>query len=136
MERKTFNTCDNKQVKEKDKLKWLRTSMPYHRFTNLLEAVAGDLTSKLNKNIGSKDVKNLPCSCNARSKVDDKCIFNGECRISIVIYKSTCTSTGKSYIGNTQQKVKKRFEWHLGDVCNLANKNKIQTLCLAFCNYG
>ena len=127
-----FNTWKDKhtihvtinKLKKKCKLKWLCTSMSYHRFTSLLEAFAGDLTSKLNKTIDSKDFENLPCTCNASSKTDDKYIFNGKCRISVVIYKATCNSMGKSYIGNTQQKVKKRIEGYLGDVCNLANKNQ------------
>ena len=51
-------------------------------------------------------------------------LFLALCRRSVVIYKATCTRTGKSYIGNTQQKVKKRIKGHLGDVWNLANKNR------------
>ena len=98
--------------------------MSYHRFNNLSEAFAGDLTNKLNKNIGSKDFEPLQCNCNAGSRVDGQCIFGRECRKSMVVYKVKCSETGKVYIGNTQQKVKKRMEAHLGKVCNLANKNQ------------
>ena len=42
----------------------------------------------------------------------------------LIRFFTPCNSTGKSYICNTQQKVKKRIKGHLGDACNLANKNQ------------
>ena len=98
--------------------------MSYHRFTNLPEAFAGNLVSKLNKNVGSKDFKDLSCNCNTSSKINGNCIFDRECQKSVVIYKATCKPTGKSYIGNIQEKFKKRIKGHLNYVCNLDNLNQ------------
>ena len=42
----------------------------------------------------------------------------------MVIYKVKCRETGKVYIGNIKQKVKKRMESHMVKVCKLANKNQ------------
>lgn len=113
-----------KKLKSKHNIKWLRLSMSYHRFPNVAEAFSGDLNGKLNKGIGSKDFEDLPCNCNAASKINGECIFKGKCRQSIVIYKAICTKTKKYYIGNTQQMVKKRLGSHFSDVCTLANKNE------------
>ena len=33
-------------------------------------------------------------------------IYGGNCRVSNVVYKAECKCCGKSYIGNTQQKLK------------------------------
>ena len=43
------------RLQKKYNLRWLYTSMSHHRFNNLTEVFTGDLTSKLNKNIGLKD---------------------------------------------------------------------------------
>ena len=40
----------------------------------------------------------------------------------MVVYQATCKQSKKIYIGNTQQKLKKRIDQHLDDVCHLANK--------------
>ena len=40
----------------------------------------------------------------------------------MVVYKATCKKSKKFYIGNTQQKLKKRLDQHVGDVYDLANK--------------
>ena len=112
------------RLQKKYNLQWLRTLMSYHRFTNLTEVFSGDLNSKLNKNIRSKDFEAIPCNCNSSSKVNGKCVFKGECRRIMVIYKVLCKEIGKFYIRNTQQKVKKRIESHMRNVCNLANRKQ------------
>ena len=65
-----------------------------------------------------------PCNCNRASRVNGECIYNGDCRKSIVVYKAECKLCKMAYFGNTQQQLKKRTNQHLADVCNLVNKNK------------
>jgi hypothetical protein len=108
------------KVKGKFDLGWLRVTMSYHRFNNLRETFQGDLSKKLTDNIVSLDFKNLPCNCQSSSKGENGlCIYEGACRKSIVVYKTTCLQTGKVYIGNTQQHLKKRMQQHFQDVRKL-----------------
>ena len=65
--------------------------MSYHKFTNLSEQLSGNLTGKLMKDVVSVDFMDRECNCNKASMVDGKCIFGGNCRKSIVIYKCECT---------------------------------------------
>ena len=109
-------------------LKWLRVKMFYHRFTNLRELFQGDLTTKINTGLKSIDFEALKCNCRKSAKNEKNvCIYNGQCRTSIVVYKATCEQTGKCYIGNTQQHVKKRVQQHVQDAKNLFKKDKNQT---------
>ena len=101
-------------------LAWLRVSMSYHRFANLRETFQGDLTAKLIHNIGSLDFADLPCNCRNKAA----CQYGGKCRSSIVVYQATCLATGKRYIGNTQQHVKKRIQQHVQDAKKLAIMGK------------
>ena len=55
------------------------------------------------------------------SKVEGKCVFGGNCRKSIVIYRCTC-KCGAYYIGNTQNYVKQRMTGHFAETRNLVNK--------------
>jgi len=103
-----------KDLKDKYDLKWLRTSMSYHRFTNLRELFNGDATNKLNAQIISKDFDTLPCNCKNRN--DEGCDYCGICRESILVYRVECNTTGKSYIGSTQCHLKKRMQQHFQDV--------------------
>jgi len=57
-------------------LTWLRVSMSYHRFSNMRELFQGNLNTKLNRNIISKDFQNLPCNC--RNK--QACPYSGKCK--------------------------------------------------------
>ena len=111
-----------KTLRNKHGLKWLRLSLSYHKFPNLRELLQGDLTTKLMEHIGSKDFERRECNCTTASKVDGVCIYGGNCRESMVIYKATCKETGKFYVGCTQQKVKKRFDGHFTEVCGFVNK--------------
>jgi hypothetical protein len=63
-------------------LTWLRVSMSYHRFSIMRELFQGDLNTKLNCNVISKDFQKLPCNC--RNK--QACLYSGDCRTSIVVY--------------------------------------------------
>ena len=115
-----------KNLKNKYNLKWLRTSMSYHKFSNMGEILQGDLTSKLMKGIGSKDFDSLDCNCYNSTKVNGKCIYNNCCRWSNVVYEVKCKCCDKIYIGNTQQKLKTRINQHLADTRKLINCN-VQT---------
>ena len=109
-------------LQNKYNLKWLRISMSYHKFPNLREIFQGDLASKLMEGVQSKDFMDRACNCNKSTKDEEgHCIYGGQCRKSIVIYKATCKECDKVYIGNTQQKVKKRLDQHFGDTVRLAN---------------
>ena len=101
-------------------LKWLRVSMSYHRFSNLRELFQGDLNTKLNRGIISKDFENLPCNCRNKKA----CAYGGKCRSSIVVYKAICLKTNKNYIGNTQQHLKTRMQGHVQDTKKLFINNK------------
>ena len=95
--------------------------MSYHRYPNLLEIFQGDLTSKLNESITSRDFADRPCNCCSKlCKNNGECIYRGKCRKSLVIYKAIC-SDGRFYIGSTQQHVKARMNGHFGNVRDLIN---------------
>ena len=108
-----------KWLRDKYDLKWLRISMSYHKFSNLGEIFQGDLNNKLMKNITSKDFMDLMCNCTNSTTINGNCIYNGNCRKSIVIYKATCKECGCYYIGNTQQKLKLRMNQHFADTKDL-----------------
>ena len=101
-------------------LSWLRVSMSYHQFCNVHQLLQEDLGTKLSKNLQSLDFATLPCNCPKNTK----CIYGGKCRTSIVVYKAICEKTGKAYIGNTQQFVKKRMQQHVQDVRRLVISDK------------
>ena len=120
--RKRANQIILKKLRNKYELKWLRISMSYHKFSNLREIFNGDLTTKLMERIKSQDYRTKSCNCNVRTKVDGQCIYKGQCRKSIVVYKATCKCCGKFYIGNTQNKVKDIMYAHLNETRNLVRK--------------
>ena len=105
-------------------LTWLRVRMSYHRFTNLREIFAGDLTSKLRRGIGSADFLCRPCNCCSSAHIDGKCPYNGICRRKCAVYKVQCKLCTAIYIGNTQQTVKTRMTQHFGDVRRLISEGK------------
>ena len=94
--------------------------MSYHRFSNMRELFQGDLNTKLNCNVISKDFQELPCNC--RNK--NMCPYRGKCHHSIVVYQTTCLQTNKRYIGNTQQHMKTRMQGHVQDVKKLFTDSK------------
>ena len=75
-----------KSLRDKHNLKWLRTSMSYHKFSNLRELLSGDLTGKIMKDVVSLDFIDRECNCNKASLVKGECIYGGNCRKSIVVY--------------------------------------------------
>ena len=77
------------------------------------------------KGIRSLNFYDLEFNCNARTKIDRKCPYNGVCWKSIVVYKATCKATGKFYIGNTQQKLKARMTQHFNETKTTINKEEL-----------
>ena len=96
--------------------------MSYHRFSNLREIYQGNLNGKIMRGVKSRDFEDLKCNCSEATKINGECIYKGKCRCSMVVYQATCRQSNKIYIGNTQQKLKKRIDQHLDDVCHLTNK--------------
>ena len=72
--------------------------MSYHKFPNLGQAFMGDLTTKLTKNVKSRDFEDLACNYNRVSKIDGLCMFGGECRKIIVVYKTECKICKMCYL--------------------------------------
>jgi len=81
-----------------------------------------DLTWKLLDGVDSKDFMDQDCNCNNKTKVNGQCVYEGKCRKSIVVYKATCKLCDKYYIGNTQQKLKKRMDQHFGETVDHVNR--------------
>ena len=118
-------------LRNKHGLKWLRISMSYHRFANLTELIQGDLCSKLNNSIMSRDFVDRPCNCCSKLRqTNGECIYKGLCRKSLVVYKAICDN-GHYYIGSTQQHVKARMNGHFG---NVWIPQQIHLLCIALTN--
>ena len=77
----------------------------------------------------SLDFEKRKCNCSKKLKdSNSNCIFNRECRNTMVIYRVTCTTCKDRghpmyYIGSTQNQVKKRCATqHADDVCKLVNQ--------------
>ena len=71
----------------------------------------------------SRDFKQRICNCNVANKdADGKCVFNGKCRTSCVIYELQCKISKKKCIGQTQQHLKDRTNQHLNDAVQLKNR--------------
>ncbi len=112
-------------LKTKHDLQWLRVKMSYHRFSNMKEVFASDLLSKLNHDIQSMDFASLECNCRTRKTTG--CDYDGICRDKLVVHRAECKQTGKSYIGCTQQAVKKRFQDHFRGVKTKQQKQELQS---------
>lgn len=86
------------------------------------------------KNIINIDLPARECNCNVRTlhetfdlngKSNGKCcIFNGECRTSIVVYLLRCKKTNKYYIGKTKVYLKNRALQHFSDVWKIIENGK------------
>ena len=71
------------------------------------------------ENVKSLDFKTLDCNC--RRGI---CPYNKICRMPMVVYKGTCKNTKMSYIGNTQNHLKKRMQQHFGQVNEVLKTGK------------
>ena len=65
------------------------------------------------ENIKSKDFERRDFNFTTASKVDGVCIYSGDFREPMVVYKATCKETWIFYVGCTQKNVKKRFDGDL-----------------------
>jgi len=106
-----------RRLTKKYKLSWLRTEIAYSKHTNFGEKLNGDLNNKVMKGIMDSELADRPCNCNIKSLLPNgKCMYGGNCRKSMVVYELNCGVTGKSYIGKTQDYLKKRTQQHATDV--------------------
>ena len=106
-----------RELSKKHGLTWLRPKMSYHRFTNLGEMLNSDLSGKVMMNIYDEEGEDRECNCKPGSKCENgECLHGGDCRKKYVIYELKDSITGKSYIGKTQQFLKKRTSDHIADV--------------------
>ena len=91
--------------------------MSYHKFSNLGKMFNGDLSGKVMKGIIDFNLCDRECNCDKRTLTrEQKCWFGDNCRMSMVIYKLYCETTGKTYYGKTQQYFQKRTMQHIQDV--------------------
>ena len=103
------------RLRRKYGISWLRFRMSYTRFSSVDDLLQVDLRSKVDEGVHSGDFLDEVCNCQARMKVDGKCIFGGGCRRKCVIYKYECTVCGEEYIGSTQNSAKERLKGHCQD---------------------
>ena len=93
--------------------------MSYHRFNNLQELLNGYLAAKIGRGIFSKDIMDRECNCSLPSKVNRKCVYEGNCRSRCIIYEVKCCMCDAIYIGNTQHTFKKIMDGHFSDIQRL-----------------
>jgi hypothetical protein len=119
--RKPTHKIANRLAK-KHGLGWFRPRMCYKRYTNLKEMLLADCAKKVMKCVIAlpKDwngfVPKKVCGCQNKTKVNGKCLFEGQCRAENIIYKIIWLPTMKFYIGKTQDCFKKRTNDHIGAV--------------------
>ena len=69
------------------------------------------------KGVFDFNMRDRAYNCNISTLRSDKtCLFEGNCRKSMVIYELHCKTTGKSYYGKTQQYLKTRTMQQVSDV--------------------
>ena len=105
-----------KKLRDRYGLKWLRVRMAHKRHQNIREIFQADLSNKLAEGLESIDFKNRSCNCNKASLVHGQCPYKGDCRRACIIYDAKCRICQESYVGNTQNYYKKRFNGHFADV--------------------
>ena len=88
--------------------------MLYHRFANLGQKFNSNLTGKVMKGIFDSDLMDMKCNCNKASTLENgKCMYDSQCRQSMVVYELQHKATNKSYIGKTQCHLKTRTKQHV-----------------------
>jgi hypothetical protein len=94
--------------------------MLYHHFPNMRDVFQSQLSAKMIENVESLDFNTRACNCRSPSGT---CQYGNFCRVPIVVYKVKCKTTGKIYIGKTQQYFKNRMRGHFQDVKQIVEKN-------------
>ena len=74
-------------LKKMFNLSWLRVRMSYHRFNNLAELLNRDLAAKIGQGIFSKDLMDRECNCSLLSKVNRKCVYEGNVCLNVLSIK-------------------------------------------------
>jgi len=115
-----------KRLKTKYNLPWLRIQITWKRFENVEELLGEALDKLVIKGITSRDMKYREYNCSRPNRLESgKCMYNGKCRESCIIYRVECRICKKIYIGNIQNFLKKRIQEHMNDVVKLVNKEQI-----------
>ena len=80
----------------------------------------GDLTGKVMEGIADEDLQDKPCNCNVLTKKKDgSCLYDNCCRRSMIVYELRSKVSKNSYIGKTQDYLKKRTSDHFYDTWKL-----------------
>jgi hypothetical protein len=86
-----------------------------------------DLSGKVMKGVIDQEKMDQPCNCNKSTLQDDRhCLYEGQCRRSMVVYNLECKLCDSHYVGKTHQYLKERMQEHFGDVWKVietGNKN-------------
>ena len=91
--------------------------MSYHTFLNFGQLLQADLIKKLNKGIHSLDYVDHVCNCNRNNLNENgECLYRGNCQRKFIIYKATCQTTNRFYVGSTANGLKTRMNGHYNDV--------------------
>ena len=94
-------------------------------FTNLKEILLSDCQSKLMEYIFDEKVEpKRRCNYPPKYLVKGKCLYDGYCLESGVIYKATCTVSGNYYFVKTMNKLKKRINKHISDLGDIWKKRQ------------
>ena len=68
----------------------MRVFISYHKLPNLVQDFIGDLTTNLSSGVRSIDLENASHNCTLASKANGECMFGGQCRKYIMMYKGEC----------------------------------------------
>ena len=74
--------------------------------------------------VDSKDFIDQTCNCHSKTEVDGQCVYGGDCRKSVAVYKATCRECGMYYVGCTQNDLKTRMNKHFGEARALVRIGK------------
>jgi hypothetical protein len=98
-----------KRLRDKHNLKWLWTAMSYHKFSNLGEKFNSDLSGKITKGVYDLEWSDRACNCNSKTLLNDgHCLYESQCRKSMVVYNLECKLCDSHNVGKTQQYLKDR----------------------------
>ena len=77
--------------------------MAYCKFENVEEILNEHINQIIIKRLQLRDFKPLKYNCHKSNKdKNNKCFYDGCCRVSCIIYELECKLCNKKYIGNTQ----------------------------------
>ena len=103
------------------------SQMYYHTYNNLSELLDWELTTNIWRWIHSRGLMDRACNFSDPSKVDFKCVYEGNFWEMCLIWWLKCTYCGTIYIRNTQQTFRKIMYGHFSDVLRIIKKEKNQT---------